>query len=196
VRSFELGLDDVRRPRLDDSFWDEYHLRDMAEQFCITLSYELIHKFGPDQLVKAGFVEKWLARQNWGDSDEQIQHNFRDYRRSKKNRIREMIDIIRRSKLGLAALKRARLVAKDEQSSGEATPDNHLRVLLEIGFNDDDNGPFERILERTIPRPNERSAEEQRLRRQHREAMVLNDGTRPIRREDIIERGRDFLQDM
>ncbi|CAK7209871.1 hypothetical protein SBRCBS47491_000587 [Sporothrix bragantina] len=42
------------------------------------------------------------------------------------------------------------------------------------------------------PRPHsQNSREEQRIRRQHREAMVLNDGTRPLRRDDIIERDSD-----
>ncbi|CAK7266096.1 hypothetical protein SEPCBS119000_001848 [Sporothrix epigloea] len=39
--------------------------------------------------------------------------------------------------------------------------------------------------------PRQSSREEQRIRRQHREAMVLNDGTRPLRRNDIIERNSD-----
>ncbi|KAI1253221.1 hypothetical protein MGN70_005429 [Eutypa lata] len=37
----------------------------------------------------------------------------------------------------------------------------------------------------------DQSAEEQRLRRRHREAMVLNDGTHPPGRGDIIEREHD-----
>ncbi|CAK7266323.1 hypothetical protein SEPCBS57363_002032 [Sporothrix epigloea] len=39
--------------------------------------------------------------------------------------------------------------------------------------------------------PRQSSREEQRIRRQHREAMVLNDGTRPLQRDDIIERDSD-----
>ncbi|CAK7199596.1 hypothetical protein SEUCBS139899_002279 [Sporothrix eucalyptigena] len=39
--------------------------------------------------------------------------------------------------------------------------------------------------------PSQSSREEQRIRRQHREAMVLNDGSRPLRRDDIIERESD-----
>ena len=34
----------------------------------------------------------------------------------------------------------------------------------------------------------EQSVEEQRLRHRHREAMVFNDGTRPLNSEDIIQR--------
>jgi len=37
-------------------------------------------------------------------------------------------------------------------------------------------------------RPRDQSSEEEHLRRRHREAMVLNDGTRPLGRGDIIER--------
>ncbi|CAK7568155.1 MAG: hypothetical protein SEPTF4163_006138 [Sporothrix epigloea] len=39
--------------------------------------------------------------------------------------------------------------------------------------------------------PRQSSREEQRIRRQHREAMVLNDGSRPLQRDDIIERDSD-----
>lgn len=38
------------------------------------------------------------------------------------------------------------------------------------------------------PRPREQTATDEDLRRRHREAMVLNDGTRPVERGDIFER--------
>jgi hypothetical protein len=57
-------------------------------------------------------------------------------------------------------------------------PDSTETVLMEYSAGS----------EPLVLRAREHSVEEQRLRRQHREAMVLNDGTRPLGREDIIER--------
>jgi hypothetical protein len=39
-------------------------------------------------------------------------------------------------------------------------------------------------------RRRDQSSEEEHIRRRHREAMVLNDGTRPLGRGDIIQRER------
>jgi hypothetical protein len=39
-------------------------------------------------------------------------------------------------------------------------------------------------------RRRDQSSEEKYLRRRYREAMVLNDGTQPLRRDDIIQRER------
>jgi hypothetical protein len=39
-------------------------------------------------------------------------------------------------------------------------------------------------------RRRDHSSEEEHIRRRHREAMVLNDGTRPLGRGDIIQRER------
>jgi len=43
-------------------------------------------------------------------------------------------------------------------------------------------------------RRRDQSSEEEHIRRRHREAMVLNDGTRPLGRDDIIQRERSFHQ--
>lgn len=56
----------------------------------------------------------------------------------------------------------------------------------DFGDGDDDHSNI------LVPRLRvDQSAEEQRLRRRHREAMVLNDGTHPPGRGDIIEREHD-----
>ena len=54
---------------------------------------------------------------------------------------------------------------------------------------------------RTLPvrgaraRPHEESTEEQALRRRRREAMVLNEGDRPVSQDDIIQRGGRMTDD-
>jgi len=54
---------------------------------------------------------------------------------------------------------------------------------------------------RTLPvrgaraRPHEESPEEQALRRRRREAMVLNEGDRPVSQDDIIQRGGRVTDD-
>ncbi|KAF7535007.1 hypothetical protein G7Z17_g13270 [Cylindrodendrum hubeiense] len=181
VRSLELSLTDVKRPRLTDSHWDEYYLRDMAERFCLMFILELINKYGASMLVKACFVEKWLAKQDWGDDADERRHNFRNYMQLKGNRIVDIVDKIRVSKRGLKALEKAGLIDKEVSRRRIRELPDHIMEIEE----DTQGGP---LAEQQVPRTREHSAEEQRLRRQHREAMVLNDGTRPLGREDIIER--------
>lgn len=179
VRSLELSLeDDAGRPDLNDPHWDEYYLRDMAERFCLMFALELSTKYGASMLVKAKFVEKWLAKQGWGSEPEERQRNFKTYMDTKNNRIVEIVRHIKRSRRGLRALEQADLMDKEySRRRMQELPD----LLMEFDERLTVDG-------RHVPRTREHSAEEQRLRRQHREAMVLNDGTRPLGREDIIER--------
>lgn len=181
VRSLELSLDDVKQPKLSDSHWDEYYLRDMAERFCLMFTLELVNKYGANSLVKAGFVEKWLAKQNWGDSAEERRRNFKDYMEFKNNRIVDIVNRIKHSRRGLRALEKTGLIDRENTR-------RRIRELPDLIMEIDEEAAGVSIMERQVPRTREHSAEEQRLRRQHREAMVLNDGTRPLAREDIIER--------
>ncbi|KAF4976346.1 hypothetical protein FZEAL_6966 [Fusarium zealandicum] len=181
VRSLELSLDDVERPDLSDSHWDEYYLRDMAERFCLMFVLELVNKYGASSLVKAQFVEKWLAKQEWGAEPEERRRNFKDYMALKNNRIVEIVDRIKHSRRGLRALEKVGLIDKDNSR-------RRIRELPDLIMEFEEEAPSGPLVEQQVPRTREHSAEEQRLRRQHREAMVLNDGTRPLGREDIIER--------
>lgn len=184
VKSLELSLTDVEPTKLDDHHWDEYYLRDMAERFCLMFVLELMNKYGSTMLIKAKFVEKWLAKQNWGDETAERQQNFAAYMRFKNNRIVDIVNRIRRSKRGLRALEKLGLLAAESaRQNMEELPD----LLMEFEPAPDRG----ETLDQQVPRAWEQSAEEQRLRRQHREAMVLNDGTRPFGREDIIERDHD-----
>ncbi|KHN96307.1 uncharacterized protein MAM_05893 [Metarhizium album ARSEF 1941] len=183
VRSLELSLEDVELPDLTNNHWDEYYLRDMAERFCLMFVHELISKYGSNALIKAKFVEKWLAKQKWGDDPAVRRHNFKAYMDLKDNRLVEIVDRIKHSKRGLKALEEAGLIEVSRRRIG--TPDIIMEIEEEI------HGQTHASTNR-IRRPmRETSVEEQRLRRQHREAMVLNDGTRPLGREDIIERDHE-----
>jgi hypothetical protein len=55
----------------------------------------------------------------------------------------------------------------------------------------DDSDDNSEDAENVVPRERWQTDAEQRLRRQHREAMVLNDGSRPVRRRDIFEMDED-----
>ncbi|KAL7629333.1 hypothetical protein AAE478_000853 [Parahypoxylon ruwenzoriense] len=188
VRSLELCLDDVEHEKLDDPLYDEYYLRDIGERRCLMLASQLIHRYGIEKLVEAGFVEKWLARQRWGDSDEERQKNFALYTERKKNRISDISFHLKTSKVGQKALLKAKLITKYRKSKRDRG--DHIKVVLEISMTneDDHDGTLRTEL---VPRVNDQSAEEQRLRRRHREAMVLNDGTHSLGRSDIIEREHD-----
>ncbi|KAG5982479.1 hypothetical protein E4U55_001850 [Claviceps digitariae] len=184
VRSLELSLKDTELPDLTNYHWDEYYLRDMAERFCLMFVHELINKYGADSLVKAKFVEKWLAMQQWGESPEARRHNFKCYMDLKTNRIVDIVDRIKLSRRGLRALEKAGLI--------EESNSRRRIVGLPVVMEPEQHTTVDNESSIQIRRPiYEQSIEEQRLRRQHREAMVLNDGTRPLGREDIIERDHE-----
>lgn len=181
VRSLELSLEDAERPLLDDPYWDDYLLRDSAEKYCLKFIHELTNKYGAQLLIRAKFVEKWLTKQNWGKTAQERSHNFKLYMDVKNNRIAEIISRIRISKQGLRALEAGGLVDKDMAR-------RRMRELPDLLMEIEEEIVGEPTLAHQARRMREHSAEERRLRRQHREAMVLNDGSRPLAREDIIER--------
>ncbi|KAJ2992552.1 hypothetical protein NUW58_g2123 [Xylaria curta] len=188
VRSLELSLDDVEHDILDDPLYDEYYLRDIGEQRCLLLVTVLIHYYGVEKLIAAKFIEKWLAKQPWGDTDEARRKNFALYMDRKKNRISDICLQLRASKAGRKALVKAKLATKLRKSKRDRSA--NIKVVLEISMGNDDSTVEASQIE-LVPRVNDQSAEEQRLRRRHREAMVLNDGTHSLGRGDIIEREHD-----
>ncbi|KAI1799797.1 hypothetical protein F4811DRAFT_557448 [Daldinia bambusicola] len=188
VRSLELSVSDVKHEKLDDPLYDEYYLRDIGERRCLMLVSQLVHRYGVDKLIEAGFVEKWLARQPWGDSDEERQNNYAMYLDRRKNRISDICFHLKTTKAGRKALYKAKLATKPRRSKRDRS--NRIKVVLEIDMTNEDTQD-DALRAELVPRLNEQSAEEQRLRRRHREAMVLNDGTHSLGRSDIIEREHD-----
>ena len=174
VRSLEIGLDDVEPPKLDDPFWDEYFLRDMAERTNLYLLTQLVQKNGAEILLKARFVERWLARQNWGDTESEIHKNFEAYKNNRRrNPIRDLIDSVVSTPGGPPALQRAGLIPMVEPPYRDET----WGITFSTAGRVNGNGG---------PRDSELSSDE--LRRLRREAFVFNDGTRPVSGQDIVQR--------
>jgi hypothetical protein len=193
VRSLELSLEDRELETLDDPLSDEYWLRDINERRCFMILCHLSQLYGVSMLVEAKFVEKWLAKQKWGTTDKERQENFYQYLERKQNRISVVCDTIRKSKSGHRALRQAKLVGKHRHRPGDRT-DNRVKVILEISMaNENGDGEIqqESFEAELVPRVLDQTAEEQRRRRRHREAIVLNDGTHSLGRGDIIEREHD-----
>lgn len=176
MRSLELSLDPNQLP-LDDPDWDEYQLRDMTEKLCLMFIGQLIGNYNPDLLIKAKFVERWLAKQNWGPEEKRAD-NFIRYMRQKNNRITDIVHIIRGTSMGQEALINAGLFHRDRDNDG----------LVDDGGNVSDRFRLMLSLQVGRARSVDQSAEEQRLRHRNREAMVLNDGSRPFNSDDIFQR--------
>ncbi|KAK1830039.1 hypothetical protein QBC39DRAFT_261737 [Podospora conica] len=187
VRSLELCLDPRQEVLAADKYWDEYPLRDMAEKLPLMFINQLNTRFGPGLLIKAKFVEKWLAKQNWGDTDHERQMNFEGYMEYKRNRISEIIISLMDSGSGREALARAGLIAQDSITAHDHDNDDnddndgrsisiHDALLREIN-----EEPEARIMQVSM------SFDENRLRR-NREAMVFSDGSHPLNHNDIIHR--------
>lgn len=149
---------------------------------------QLVHRYGIEGLAQSKFVERWLAKQPWGDSDEERQNNFAMYLERRKNRISDICYHLKRNKTGRKALFKTKLTTKMNLARRDRS--DHIKVVLEISMTNEDG---DEATSRTghVPRVNDQTAEEQRLRRRHREAMVLNDGTHSLGRSDIIEREQD-----
>lgn len=191
VRCLELSLDPDQEV-LDDEDWDEYALRDMAEKLCLMFISQLLSCYDAEKLIKAKFVEKWLAKQNWGATEEERQRNFAQYMRCRGNRITDIVASIRGTHSGREALEKTGLLPRSPPS--ESDPEDNIplierfSVLLPSNINISNLREDEqaRLLIRSLQ--GAQTAEEQRVRHRHREAMVLNDGTRPLNSDDIIQR--------
>ena len=196
VRSLELSLD-PEQETLDNEDWDEYPLRDMTEKLCLMFLSQLVNHFDAEKLVKAKFVEKWLAKQNWGSTDEERQRNFALYTRRRSNRIRDIVAALRLSDSGREALENAGLLHRS--SPEDSDPEDNiplierLNAMLPTNINVSNLGEDDstRLLIRSLQTV--QSIEEHRMRHRNREAMVLNDGSRPVNSEDIIQRAPESL---
>lgn len=162
----------------------------MAEKLPLMFITQLMQKYGPEQVVQAGFVEKWLAKQNWGDTPEERERNFSQYM-YKQNRIVEIIMKIQQSLIGREALAKTGLMAKTMSEGFGLFATIHIQSEVIDNDNNNNDGDGDGDNAEPMPRHMEQSPEEQRLRHRHREAMVLNDGTRPLGRSDIIQREHD-----
>lgn len=184
VKCLEYCLTDYPHNEYD-SDWDNWHLRDVVEQGCLLVLAQLIDKFGVEGVVKSRFVERWLVKEPWGGADDdERQLNFMD-NLTKRYRLNEICLPLFRDGAGKKALQDARLLPVGRLEYDESEAD--VRMTNGEGTAGED---FDGMFVDSSRRRRDQSSEEEHLRRRHREAMVLNDGTRPLERGDIIERER------
>lgn len=183
VKCLEYCITDYEHNEYDPE-WDNWHLRDFVEQGCVLILAQLVDKFGVEGIVKARFVERWLVKEPWGGADDdERQLNFMDSL-TKRFRLNELCLPLFRDNAGKKALEDAKLLPAGKIIYDESEVDVKM-TNGEGTAGEDFDGMFV-----DSRRRRDQSSEEEHLRRRHREAMVLNDGTRPLGRGDIIERER------
>lgn len=186
VKSLEYSLTDYEHNDYDPE-WDNWHLRDVAEQGCLLALAQLIDKFGVEGIVKSRFIERWLVKEPWGAGEEDdIQLNFMDSL-TKRYRLNEICLPLFQDSAGKKALEDGKLLPVGRIRYDESEVVSDTRMTNGEGTAGED---LENTFVDSNRRPRDQSFEEEHLRRRHREAMVLNDGTRPLGRGDIIERER------
>ena len=184
VKCLEYSITDYEHNGYDPE-WDNWYLRDIIEQGCLSILAQLVDKFGVEGIVKARFVERWLVKEPWGGGDaDERQFNFMDSL-TKHFRLNEICLPLFRNNVGKKALEDARLLPTGKIIFDESEVD--VKMTNGEGTAGED---FEGMFIDSNRRRRDQSSEEEHLRRRHREAMVLNDGTRPLGRGDIIERDR------
>ncbi|KAK0733430.1 hypothetical protein B0T26DRAFT_631302 [Lasiosphaeria miniovina] len=183
VRSLELSLD-PEQETLNHEYWDEYAMRDMTEKLCLMFISQLMNRYGPENIVKAKFVEKWLAKQNWGASKEERLRNFNHHIARRRNRIADIAGRIKNYPSGKDALDKVGLYSDDadEDLGQEVGSGTQFNMILPVNLDSLAEDDPARILLQSL-----QTVDEQRTRNRNREAMVLNDGSRPFNSDDIIQ---------
>ena len=108
IRCLELCITDYSHNPYDPE-WDNWHFRDVIEQCALLILGHLIDRHGVDWLTKLRFVERWLAKEPWGDDKEQREFNFMDSL-TKGKRLNQIILPLYRDARGKNQLMVARLV--------------------------------------------------------------------------------------
>jgi hypothetical protein len=196
VKSLSYCVTDTIHEPYDPDFDDSFEFRDAAERLCLVVLDRLSAEFddGPYFLIKAGFVHQWLAKEPWGDTDEERQKNIAHCCKKRNKLSDKLPDLIRRvihRSAGLQQMIEAGLATSGAFSREMNDMPDFLNDVIDIRMTDGEGTAGELGVEGGLeggPRPREHSAEERHLRRRHREAMVLNDGFAPIAVSDIIER--------
>jgi hypothetical protein len=184
VRCLEYCVDDYEH-NIYDPDWDNWNFRDVVEQGCLLVLSQMVDKFGVEGLVKARFVEKWLVKEHWafGGDDDEKQTMFMDSL-TKHWRLNEICLPLFSDSKGKKALQDAKLLPFGKFEVDESEPD--VRMTNGEGTAGEDfDGMF--VDSRRV---RDQSSEEAHLRRRNREAIVINDGSRPLERRDIIQRER------
>ncbi|KAH6671235.1 hypothetical protein B0J14DRAFT_91000 [Halenospora varia] len=180
VKALEYCVTDYKHNDFDLE-WDNWVLRDRCEQDCFLILTALAEKFGVGNIIKAGFIHRWLAKEPWGNEEKARQINFLESLRT-RNQLNELLLPLIREMVGRKKLCEARLLPQDFEWDRPGPRD--------VRMTNGEGTAGEEEIWGDGRRRRDQSQEEQVIRRRHREAIVLNDGTRPLGREDIIERER------
>lgn len=185
VKSLQYSITDYKHHEYDME-WDNWHLRDVVEQGCLLVLIQMIDKAGVEGLVKSRFVDRWLAKEPWGGvDDDERQLNFMNSL-TKHYRLNELCLPLFRDEAGRKQLEDAKLLPANRIVYDNTKTVIDTRMINgESTAGEDFDGMFVEGRRRR-----DQSTEEEHLRRRNREAMVLNDGTRPLVRGDIIQRER------
>lgn len=176
-----------------DPDWDNWYLRDVAETSCLRIIHELICKYDVGELLSAGFIERWLVKEPWGKTEEERCKNFLDSLKQEKLLNRVLVPIFNDEK-GRKRLEEVNLIPPRPVSmtnhltmegSGDQYMEQYEGMFTERRSRNQYTDQLEGVF--TERRPRDQSTAGEHLRRRHREAMVLNDGTRPLERGDIYE---------
>lgn len=188
MKSLDYSRTDYEHNEYDPE-WDNWNLRDVAEQGCLLILGQMADKFGIGGLIKCRFVDRWLAKEPWGGNDEdERQLNFMGSLTKQHYRLNQVCLPLFHEPVGRKQLEDAGLLPTNRIVCDEADPAAmDIRMVNGEGTSGEDFSGF--LVESMRPRRGQ-SNEDEDLRRRHREAMVLNDGSRPFARGDIIERER------
>jgi hypothetical protein len=182
IKSLEFSLTDYTHNAFSTE-WDNWHLRDVVEQGNLLLLSQLTSKFGPEGLIKHNFVSRWLVKEPWGDTESERFNNFL-CALEPRFRLSEMLDPLFSNREGRRQLIRGKLVPGKLEIRYEPLRDTRM-----AGGESTAGEDFEGMFVEGTRRAGQ-SFEDDHIRRRNREAMVLNDGTRPFGRGDIIQRDR------
>lgn len=187
MKSLEYSLTDYEHNEYDPE-WDNWNLRDVAEQGCLLILGQMVEKFGVGGLVKARFVDRWLAKEPWGgnNADERQLHFMGSL--TTQHRLNQICLPLFRDPTARKQLEDAGLLPPNRIVFSD--PEGGLVDIRMVNGEGTSGEDFANFLAESIRPRRGQSSEDEDLRRRHREAMVLNDGSRPFARGDIIERER------
>ena len=184
MKSLEYSITDYMHHK-HDSAWDNWHLRDVTERGCLMILGQCVSETGSvDGLVKARFVDRWLVKEPWGDGESERQANFVELLNNRHFRLHSICEALFYNSAGRKQLQNVKLVPPLHD------PDLDGVDVRMVNGESTAGEDFEEGLFVESRRPRDQTVEEEHLRRRHREAMVLNDGTTPLGRGDIFERPR------
>lgn len=183
VKSLEYSITDYEHNDYNCA-WDNWHLRDVSERGCLMMLDQCVRENGVGGLIKARFVDRWLAKEPWGDTESNQQLNFIEFLNKRHYQLQSICESLFYSPAGRKQLEEAKLVPVLHEQDLEV-----VDVRMFNGESTAGEEPEEGLFVESR-RPRDQTVEEEHLRRRHREAMVLNDGTTPLGRDDIFERPR------